>query len=497
MRKKDILELKKRLKKDHCTFTKMCGCYVTGEKHIILKFRETFLNLDEDEYFKYLEIAKKVLSGTIGNNILELNFPTNEDLINEKQISLMQLKKSQLKDDAILDNFYESIIDSYEYTGNFLILVFHDAYDVITKTSDNAKLDESEEVYEYVLCAICPVSLSAPGLRYFEEENKIKARIRDWVVEAPTNGFVFPAFIDRSSDVNSIMYYTKNPKDTHPELMENALGCYSKQTATIQKETFQSIIKDSFSADETKAEKIFMEVQENLNTMIDEYNEIYDDTDSEPISLTKKDIQNLLIESGVPEEITAKIERSYLENFGDDLPLVEHLIDPKILKANEQRKKEEHLQKQVEILQTRLEQVKQEAVVDNESNLSTEVNTDNVALDETSKSDLEEISETNLEEDSKTNSKEASESDSEQGLESNLEKTLEIDLKETLETGLDEALDTNSEDNEVTPNYDVILQVKPEKIPQIKSQIIDGQKCIVIPINEDEQTTVNGLNDLI
>lgn len=489
MRKKDILELKKRLKKDHCTFTKMCGCYVTGEKHIILKFRETFLNLDEDEYFKYLEIAKKVLSGTIGNNILELNFPTNEDLINEKQISLMQLKKSQLKDDAILDTFYESIIDSYDYTGNFLILVFHDAYDVITKTSDNAKLDESEEVYEYVLCAICPVSLSAPGLRYFEEENKIKARIRDWVVEAPTNGFVFPAFIDRSSDVNSIMYYTKNPKDTHPELMENALGCYSKQTATIQKETFQSIIKDSFSADETKAEKIFMEVQENLNTMIDEYNEIYDDTDSEPISLTKNNIQNLLIESGVPEEITAKIERSYLENFGDDLPLVEHLIDPKILKANEQRKKEEHLQKQVEILQTRLEQVKQEAAVDNESNLSTEINTDNVALDKTSKSDLEETSETNLEEDSKTNLQEASESDSEQALESNLEKTLEIDLNETL--------DTNSDDNEVTPNYDVILRVKPEKIPQIKSQIIDGQKCIVIPINEDEQTTVNGLDDLI
>ena len=141
------------------------------------------------------------------------------------------------------------------------------------------KIDESEEVYEYVLCAICPVSLSDPGLRYFEEENKIKARIRDWVVDAPTNGFVFPAFIDRSSDVNSIMYYTKNAKDTHPELMENALGCSSKQTATIQKETFQSIIKDSFSADEKKADKIFMEIQENLNTMIDEYNAIYDDTD--------------------------------------------------------------------------------------------------------------------------------------------------------------------------------------------------------------------------
>ena len=454
MRKKDILELKKRLKKDHCTFTKMCGCYVNGEKHIILKFRETFLNLDEDEYFKYLEIAKKVLSGTIGNNLLELNFPINDDLINEKQISLMQLKNSQLKDDTLLDNFYDSIIDNYDYTGNLLILIFHDAYDVITKTKDNAKLDESEEVYEYVLCAICPVSLSEPGLRYFEEENKIKARIRDWIVEAPTNGFVFPAFINRSSDVNSIMYYTKNAKDTHPELMENTLGCYSKQTATIQKETFQSIIKDSFGADEKKAEKIFMEVQENLNNMIDEYKAIYDDVDSEPITLKKDDIQSILIESGIPEEVTMQIEKSYEEVFGDDLPLAENLIDSKVLKANEQIKREKHLQKQVEILQNRLEEVKQEATIDNEISMTND---------------------SNLEDDNDTIT---------------LETSSEVDIKEELD-------DTNIKEDTDTLNYDVILQVKPEKIPQIKSQIIDGQKCIVIPINENEQTTVNGLDDLI
>lgn len=445
MRKKDILELKKRFKKDQCTFSKMCGCYVNGEKNIILKFRETFLNLDEDEYFKYLEIAKKVLSGTIDNNILELKFPLNEDLINERQISLMQLKNSQLKDDNLLDNFYNIIINNYDYTGNFLILLFHDAYDVITKTRDNLKIDESEEVYEYVLCAICPVSLSGPGLRYFEEENKIKARIRDWVVDPPTNGFVFPAFIDRSADVNSVMYYTKNAKDTHPELMENVLGCYSKQTVTIQKETFQSIIKDTFSADEKKADKIFSEIQENLNNMVDEYNAIYDDTDCEPISLTKDDVQNLLIESGVPEEITTKIEKSYVENFGDDLPLAENLIDAKVLKANEQRKKEEKLQKQVEILESRLEQIKRETAIDSETNLSKELNEDN----------------------------------------ENLEESSETDIEENLENNID------------SQEYDVILKVKPEKIPQIKSQVIDGQKCIVIPVNEDEQATVNGLDNLI
>lgn len=457
MNKKDILELKKRLKKDYCTFTKMCGCYVNGEKNIILNFRETFLNLEDDEYFKYLEIAKKVLSGTIGNNILELNFPLNENLENEKQLSLIRLKKSQLKDDSLLQDFYKSIIDSYDYTGNFLILVFHDAYDVITKTTDNAKIDESEEVYEYILCAICPVSLSDPGLRYFEEEKKITARIRDWVVNAPTIGFVFPAFIDRSSDVNSVMYYTKNPKDPHPELMEKALGCFSKQTANIQKETFHTIIKDYIDTDEKKAEKTFMEIQDNLNTMIDEHNSIYDDIDAEPITLTQKEIQNLLIESGVSEEATIKIEKSYIENFGEDLPLAENLLDSKALKANAQRKKEEQLKKQVEALQLKLEQAEQEAAVDSESHPLTEINDDNVISEETHL--ITEIDDDNL--------------------------------------VSEETHDANSEDNKITSHYDIILQVNPEKIPQIKSQIIDGQKCIVIPVNDNEQTTVNGLDDLI
>ncbi|EJO5349176.1 DUF4317 domain-containing protein [Clostridium botulinum] len=460
MRKKDILELKKRFKKNHCTFTKICGCYVNGEKNIILNFRESFLNLDEDEYFKYLEIAKKVLSGTIGNNILELNFPLNENLENEKQLSLIKLKKSQLKDDTLLEDFYKSIIDSYDYTGNFLILVFHDAYDVITKTTDNAKIDESEEIYEYILCAICPVSLSDPGLRYFEEEKKIKARIRDWVVNTPTLGFVFPAFIDRTSDVNSVMYYTKNAKDPHPELMENALGCSSKQTATIQKETFKTIIQDSISTDEKKAEKTFMEIQENLNTMIDEYNEIYDDKDDEPITLKQDDIQTLLIESGVPEEATSKIEKSYIESFGHELPLAEHLIDSKVLKANAQREKEKQLEAQVEILKHKLEKIKKDTALDDDLD---------TALDDTLKNDLDNT------------------------LDNSLKNHSDNELKDNLE----EAQDTNSEDNNLSPDYDVVLQVKPEKIPKIKSQIIDGQKCIVIPIDENEQTTVNGLNDLI
>ncbi len=438
MRKKDILELKRRLKKDDCTFTKMCGCYVNGEKNIILNFKETFLNLEEDEFFKYLEIAKKVLSGTIGNNLLELNFPLNEENTNEKQYFLMALKKSKLKDDTLLDNFYKSIIDSYDYTGNFLILIFHDAYDVITKTKDNLKLDESEEVYEYILCAICPVSLSKPGLGYLEDDNRIGVRVRDWIVEPPTNGFVFPAFIDRSSDVNSVMYYTKNAKDSHPELMEEVLGCSSKKTATEKKETFQNIITNAFGSDEEKSESLFMEIQENLNSIIDENNNL-NGKDSESVVLTNDAIQDILAENGVSEEISTKIEKFYTKEFGNTPPIAEDLIDTKALKANEQKKKEKNLEKQVEILQNKLEHT-------------------NKKLEEASKNKTD--------------------------LEINSENIAEI-------TSDDSIQDINPED---TSNYDIVLKVKPQKVPQIKSQIIDGQKCIVIPIEDNEQANVNGVD---
>ena len=439
MRKKDILELKKRFKKDHCTFTKMCGCYVNGEKNILLKFRETFLNLEEDDYFKYLEIAKKVLSGTIENNILELNFELNEEHVNEKQLEFMKLKNSQLKDDLLLDDFYNSIINNYDYEGNFLILIFHDAYDIITKTKDNAKLDESEEVYEYILCAICPVELSKAGLRYFEEENSIKSRARDWVVEAPSNGFVFPAFINRTTDVNSIMYYTKNAKDTHPELMENVLGCPSKQTNTEKKETFNDILRDALGPDEKKSDHFFMEIQESLNNKIEEHNIIHEDSET-PIFLTDEVIQDILNESGVPDEITTKIEKSYAESFGDTPPVADILIDNKALAAKAQKKKEEMLEKQVRILENKLERVTQD------NSLNTEA-------------------------------------------------AVEVDSNNLIEENENNTFNDNL--SEVDNNYDIVLQVKPEKVSKIKSEIINGQKCIIIPVDEDEHTNVNGVENLI
>ena len=212
--KRDVLELRRRLTKKDCSIDRMSGCYVNGSKNVILKFSEFFADLEDDEFYKYLDIAKKALSGTLGNNLLELEFSRTEDAT-ERQQFLLALKSSKLKNDDLLDRLYEQIIARYEYSGNYLILVFHDIYDVITRTEDRSKLDESEEIYEYLICAVCPVELSKAGLGYREEENRIGARNRDWVVGLPDLGFTYPAFCDRGSDVSAVMYYVKTGKDCH------------------------------------------------------------------------------------------------------------------------------------------------------------------------------------------------------------------------------------------------------------------------------------------
>lgn len=245
MHKKDIAELKKRLTKNGCSFTKMIGCYVDADKNRVVDINETFLNLDEEEMHKYLEIAKKTLSGTVHNNLLSLEFPREEEAQGGKQQFLMGVRESKLKNPEIANLFFDRIIETYDYPGNYLILLFHDAYDVMTKTSDNQKLDESEEVYEYILCAICPVTLSKAALGYREDQHRIGARIRDWVVGAPESGFVFPAFSERSSDIHSVIFYTRNAKEPHNELAEEFLGCNPKKTATMQKNAFENLVQQA------------------------------------------------------------------------------------------------------------------------------------------------------------------------------------------------------------------------------------------------------------
>ena len=167
--KGDVQELRRRLKKTECTFGRLCGCYVNSGKQIVTKFTEQFSELEEDEYYKYLEIAKKTFSGTLGANLLELEFDRSDSGI-EHQKYLLTLKDSKLANEELLDRLYEQVIEEYSYPGNYLIVVYHDVYDVPSKATSGEDQDESTELYAYCVCAVCPVELAKPALGYKEDE---------------------------------------------------------------------------------------------------------------------------------------------------------------------------------------------------------------------------------------------------------------------------------------------------------------------------------------
>lgn len=317
MNKKEINEIKKLFKKEDNGITRICGCYVDAEKNKRLELKEAFYSLPEEEMFKYVEIFRKTLSGTLGRNLMNMEFPTEEETNEDgKQKLLMEILKSKLENNDLLDQFYDMVIKTYDYTGNYFIILIHDAYDIPSVTADGIEnFDASDYVYDFILCSICPVKLSKAGLCYNPEKNSIEDCMRDWLVQPPENGFLFPAFNDRNTDIHNLLYYARNADETDIDFSYDLLGCTLPLPAKEQKETFSTIVEESLG---TSCDyEVVKNIHDNLTEMITENKE-----NPEPLELDKEDVKKLLTSSGVPDEKIEVFEEKFTENIGDSQKLV-------------------------------------------------------------------------------------------------------------------------------------------------------------------------------
>lgn len=312
MNRKEISEIKKRFTKTRCSITRLCGCYVDAEKNKRLELTEAFLGLPEEEMFKYIDIFRKTLSGTIGKTLMNMEFPTEQETSEDgTQRFLMKLVESKLQDAELLEQFYDKVIEHYNYPENYFIILVHDAYDIPKITSDGVEnFDASEYVYDYILCSICPVKLTKPGLCYNAETNNIQDRIRDWLVQPPELGFLFPAFNDRNMDIHNLLYYSKNSDELDLAITEQLLGCQMPLPAKSQKETFNAIVEESLGLDCDY--EVVRNIHENLNQMVEENKE-----EPEPLSLDKTDMSRLLEKSGVDTEKIEVFENRFDETIGE------------------------------------------------------------------------------------------------------------------------------------------------------------------------------------
>lgn len=326
MNKTEVSEIRKLFGKDGYRIDSLAACYVSIEKEKTFVIKEALSSLSEEELLSHLSIFHKCLGGTLGKNLINMEFPLEAEFGEGQQKFLLELRDSGLKDEEKLEKFFDLIIANYPSSDKYYIVAIHGTYDVPGKGKDGETLeDASDVIYEYILCAICPVKLSKAALGYDSDANRIGERVRDWVVEAPDKAFLFPAFNDRGPDIHSLLYYTKKAEELYPDFVEAVFGTVSPPSPVAQTETFNSLITETLK-DEVSLE-IVQRVQENIAEVIEQNKEI-----PAPVELTSYEVKELLGKSGVESEKLEHFEDTFNEVAGEkatiianNLPVVKQL----------------------------------------------------------------------------------------------------------------------------------------------------------------------------
>ncbi|MBR1524183.1 MAG: DUF4317 domain-containing protein [Lachnospiraceae bacterium] len=303
----DIKEIKKQFSLDNCTIDHICGCYVNNEKEKQAVSKDAFMSLSDEEQHKYFEIFKKTLTGTVGKNLIEMEFPLAEEAEGGKQAALLALRDSHLDDDELIDKFYDLVIESYDTVEKYYIILIHAIYDIPGMTTDMIiNEDASEGIFDYICCAVCPVKLEKGTLSYDPEENRIAEKVRDWIVADPAHGFLFPEFNDRLSDIHGVLYYTKKSEEMQEGFIDNVLGAEPPLTAGGQADFFNNIMTETLG-DEISLNDV-MAINDNVRIMIRDHSD-----DPEPYLMDKKEIRKVFERSGIDNEVMEDFDWKYDE----------------------------------------------------------------------------------------------------------------------------------------------------------------------------------------
>ena len=326
MNEKEIGELRRHLRRDRSNMAAIYGCYVNAQKEIISEFTQSLSIMPENESEKYFTLLKRTLSGGIGKNLIDITFKTSQVAGSEEHGLLMKLRETKLKDEEARHALYQKIMESVSMEDNYLILLGCESYDVPFKSKDGyAQADNSDQVYTFLVCAVCPVKMSKPNLHYVAEEKTFHDGAINQFVNAPALGFLFPAFDNRSTNIYNALYYTKDAKDNHEEFVARVFNAPIPRPAAEQKEAFQALIGSVLGEDcsldvvHTVHEEICQRIEMHKEAKV-----------PEPLTIDKEDVKAMLQSCGATEEELTKFSMDYDEAFGFEAELhPKNIIDNK------------------------------------------------------------------------------------------------------------------------------------------------------------------------
>lgn len=323
---KEIGEIRRHLRRDRSGITHLYGCYVNDAGEIVTEFQHSVAMMPENESDKYFALLRRTLSGAIGKNLIDITFRTAQVADSPEHKLLMELRESQLKDEEKRQALYQKIIASLVFEGSYLILLAFDSYDVPFKSRDDSlQQDNSEEVYRYLLCTVCPVKQTKANLHYVPEEKLFHDGGMQNTVSAPLLGFLFPAFDQRSTNIYNALYYTHDVKQGQDALIEALFNTPVPKPADEQKKAFEALLTTALGED------CSLDVVQSVHDQLCQRIELHKESKAaEPLMISKEDVSQVLSSCGVSEEHLAKFSVDYDAAFGFEAELhPKNIIDSK------------------------------------------------------------------------------------------------------------------------------------------------------------------------
>lgn len=326
MNQKEVSELRRRFRPEKSAVSRVYGCYVNGSSREIISYLDESLgNMPLEEAEKYLSLLKKSLSGSLGKNLIDVVFSTQQVADSDEHRLLMALRETELKDEEVTTAFYEKITSSLALDTPYMILLAYDKYDIPYRAKDGGMLpDGSNDVYAYILCSICPIKETKPVLSYNVPDNVFENRGVERLVSPPELGFLFPAFDDRCANLYSALYYSKRAEENHPEFIDSVFRVEPPMPAAVQQETFRTLLAESLG--DQCSYDVVQGVTDRLREMVDNHKAR---KDPEPLVVSKRVLSEVLRDCEVEEEKISAFAQQYEEEFGEQAVSPKNLIDQK------------------------------------------------------------------------------------------------------------------------------------------------------------------------
>ena len=312
MNQKEVSELRRRWRLEKNAVSRVYGCFVNSSKEIVSDLDESLGTMPQEEAEKYLGLLKRSLSGTLGKNLIDIVFSTQQVMDSQEHKLLSALRSSGLKDGQARADFYRKVIDSLDMgDSGYLLLLACDSYDVPRRGKDDAlQADSSEEVFTYILCCVCPVKLGRAELNYFPGDNEFHYAASQ-VVSSPEPGFLFPAFDDRTANIYNALFYSRKADELHQEFIDAVFHTDPPMSAAEQREAFQSALSESL--EDACSMEVVRSIHERLTGQIAEHRE---SKSPDSLTVTAEEIAAILQDCGVSQERTGAFKEKCGELFG-------------------------------------------------------------------------------------------------------------------------------------------------------------------------------------